>query len=176
MHNLDKIVQSYFLENRMESGVEFFYIITKFFDFSLYFILLYLFVSWFVFLRKGERYAGLFIFVNGLGSISVYALKSFFSIARPVGGVIDAFSSSFPSFHATQSTVFFLMLIYIFREKLDGFSKFLLYFISMLMILLVSFSRIYLGVHWLSDVLFGVLLGGFISFASVKVFQRFTPK
>jgi len=40
------------------------------------------------------------------------------------------------------------------------------------MVLLVSFSRVYLGVHWFSDVLGGMILGGAISWVFISLFKR----
>jgi membrane protein DedA with SNARE-associated domain/membrane-associated phospholipid phosphatase len=78
---------------------------------------------------------------------------------RPSDALVVVDTYAFPSGHAVISAVFFGGLIlamtpYVNRKKLFIAS-------CMIAVFLISFSRIYLGVHWFSDVVGGVLLGVF---------------
>jgi len=66
---------------------------------------------------------------------------------------------SFPSGHATMGSIFFGALGIVFWRELPGAAARTgtVLFCSA-MILLVALSRVYLGAHWLSDVLAGILL------------------
>jgi len=105
-------------------------------------------------------------------AIIVYLLKISFDINRPIGAVMNSFGKSFPSYHASAVTVFFVILMYIFDKNLKKYSRILFNTFCIIIIILVASSRLYLGVHWLSDVLAGVVLGIFISYISVLIFKK----
>lgn len=99
--------------------------------------------------------------VLGSGGV-VYAFKHIVERARPLS--MPAFfvetSFSFPSGHATIAVVLYGFLWYWFaREKILTQSLRILFFS---LVLLISFSRIYLGVHYVSDVVGGLVLGSII--------------
>ncbi|WP_162428495.1 phosphatase PAP2 family protein [Pontibacter pudoricolor] len=87
--------------------------------------------------------------------------KTFISRARPADvAYYQVEHYSFPSGHATTAMALFGLLAYfIYRHNRDKpYRKFIVWAAAIL-ILLVGFSRIYLGVHFLSDVLAGFILG-----------------
>ncbi|MCX2741297.1 phosphatase PAP2 family protein [Pontibacter anaerobius] len=111
-----------------------------------------------------RRWLSLVAFWLALGGVGLTVRfgKKFISRDRPLGDVayyaVEHFS--FPSGHATTSMVLFGMLAYFLYRHLDvPWHRKLLAAIAFILIVLVSFSRIYLGVHYLSDVLAGLLLG-----------------
>ncbi len=80
---------------------------------------------------------------------------------RPVGlGVYSESFYSFPSGHATIAMAFFGYIAYfLWRETAAWKNRLNILFAAGIVILSVGFSRLYLGVHYLSDVLGGYLLG-----------------
>jgi len=73
-------------------------------------------------------------------------------------------SFSFPSGHAANITASMLFLGLVYRRALAPL---------LAVALLVSFSRIYIGVHWPSDVLAGMALGAAIAILAYALFTRF---
>ena len=88
--------------------------------------------------------------------------KALFSRPRPdlVPHDVYVYSGSFPSGHSTMSTAAFLTLAMLIASlEMKRRSKALAYTLAALVVVGVGFSRVYLGVHWPSDVLAGWCLG-----------------
>jgi len=95
-------------------------------------------------------------------SMSSRFTKAFFERPRPdlVPHDVYVYSGSFPSGHSTMSTAAFLTLAMLIASlEVKRRSKALAYSLAALVIVGVGFSRVYLGVHWPSDVLAGWCLG-----------------
>ncbi len=171
MYSFDFFVQNYFVE-RSEFATDIIYAITSIFDGSFHFVFLVLCITFLIYLVRGFYYLLLFFGSLFLGAVVVFILKNIFDVARPLDGFIIALSNSFPSQHATSATIFFVMLMYVFHTHFKSVGRVIFNSICIAGIILVAFSRVYLGVHWLSDVLFGIILGIFISYISIIVFKR----
>lgn len=174
MHGLNILTQDFFIFLRIPFLTTFFGFLTKFFDvFSFYFIVLMLLSSILILNKKGLYHLVLFLFSIFSGAVSVYILKNIFDTNRPIGGLIEASGGSFPSGHAMVSTIFFLMIIFIFRDYFYGKKRLVFISTSYVFIFLISVSRLYLGVHWFSDVFWGVILGVFVARLSIFIFNKF---
>lgn len=91
--------------------------------------------------------------LNMLGKIAFHRL-------RPINPVYLETTYSFPSGHATAAIAIYGFLFYFFWKLNKKISAKIVIFMSGLTLaLLIGFSRLYLGVHYLSDVLEGYLLG-----------------
>lgn len=100
-------------------------------------------------------------------------LKDFFSLDRPVGlaPFYEELSTySFPSGHAVNSVVLFYFLPELIKKI--GVQISLYRVMIFLGILLISMSRIFLGVHWFFDVVGGVLWGFIISGLGLFTYEK----
>ncbi|HYK42799.1 MAG TPA: phosphatase PAP2 family protein [Thermoanaerobaculia bacterium] len=113
-----------------------------------------------------------------LGSIWSPLLKRRFRRGRPDlwSPLATEASHSFPSGHATMGTIFFgaagLVLL---REAPSPAARVAVLALAAIFIAAVALSRVYLGAHWLSDVLAGVLLGALWLLAWSLILSALTP-
>ncbi len=78
---------------------------------------------------------------------------------------------AFPSGHAVMSVIFYGMVGYfIYQACKKKWQRIILLVATAILVFLIGYSRIYLGVHWISDILAGWLIGGVIlAFFIVKL-------
>jgi membrane-associated phospholipid phosphatase len=95
------------------------------------------------------------------GVVLNYVLKNLFERARPeTFHLVAASGYSFPSGHAMVSLCFYGMLAFITARQIRSWQpRYLLGVITMLLIIAIGVSRIYLGVHYPSDVIAGYTAG-----------------
>jgi undecaprenyl-diphosphatase len=105
-------------------------------------------------------------------------LKYIFKRSRPIGSrLIDAIGYSFPSGHAMVFMGFSLILIYLILMHFK--SRKMAYIISIIVFILailVGISRVYLGVHYFSDVIAGWLVGFLWASTSIVVHRTIIHK
>lgn len=91
----------------------------------------------------------------------MFGLKNLFDRDRPLVPLLEeARGLSFPSGHALMSVTFYGLLIYIvFKGLKNKILKWSLISLLLLLIITISFSRIYLRVHYASDVIAGFCVG-----------------
>ena len=119
-----------------------------------------LIVSAILILKRRRKQDAILAFISLGGLIVAFLLKNIVHRARPLGGLLNETSFSFPSAHAVISVVFYGFIIYLLLPKIKNRKiKALKIFIASLLVMLVGFSRLYLGVHYLSDVLAGYVIG-----------------
>jgi undecaprenyl-diphosphatase len=109
-----------------------------------------------------------------LADISSEALKRAYGRPRPdlVPHGSYVYSASFPSGHSTMSAATFLTLAMLIASlEPNRGTKIMVYVLAIAMILAIGFSRIYLGVHWPSDVLAGWSLGAAWALAAWTVLR-----
>lgn len=115
----------------------------------------------------------IFVIALGLGVILSQVLKYIIKRPRPETMTLLKNGYSFPSGHVTISLIFFGMLIYLFKDKIKNQTlKYIFIIANILLILLISFSRLYFNVHWPTDILAGLLLGLICIIGSIIMVQK----
>jgi undecaprenyl-diphosphatase len=115
--------------------------------------------------KKSLFLASIIILTSGL----IIILKELIQRARPLNGILLETSHSFPSGHTTMAFVFFGIIAFLFSGKKH---KKTIYVIASLLILLTGLSRIYLRIHWLTDVVAGFVLGGLILILGIFIYKK----
>jgi undecaprenyl-diphosphatase len=112
------------------------------------------------FYLKGWRLSTILLLVSTAGSaVLTTVLKSVFGRARPelVDSGYQASFYSFPSGHATVAVGLYGMLTLVLAYRLRGTARWAVAVSGILVALLIGFSRLYLGVHYPTDVVAGYL-------------------
>ena len=124
-------------------------------------------------LYKRYRNDALLLVGAMLGDVVIVTiLKRLIHSTRPLNGIIQETGFSFPSGHATAAVVFLGLLTYFIWQHFKSRNVRILsgvLFISLSLV--VGFSRIYLNVHWISDVVGAYSLGIFWLTFSIVAFR-----
>ncbi len=101
-----------------------------------------------------------------------YFSKLIIHRSRPINPVYLEPSFSFPSGHAMIAIIFYGFIGYILiRHSKNWARKVNLFFLDLIIIFAIGFSRLYLGVHYLSDVLAGYLLSILILITTIAIYK-----
>lgn len=176
----DAAITDYIISFRNPSLTAFFKFVTDIGDVTGYIIVLVLFVllSWRVI--KSWKYILQSVVVLVLATLSNMALKRFIDRARPgIEHLVSVKTLSYPSGHAMGAMAFFGFLIYLISKlRINRILKYSLMVLVAFLILSIGISRIYLGVHYPSDVA-GGFIAGFIwvvfcilIFDVIQIFRR----
>lgn len=125
-------------------------------------------------LASGRQRVVLALFWTPLSFFLDNVLKLVFQHPRPTQAIIAIPDSySFPSGHAVAASALYitLALIAAHGERRQRPRRILIWS-GVAVAVLVAWSRVYLGVHYFSDVVGGLLLGGAGSVAAVRVLSR----
>ena len=108
--------------------------------------------------HKKYTKAFLLILFTQLSFVVTDAMKNFVCRQRPCGDSYPGFS--FPSGHSSTTMTLYGILIYlVLRYTSKGFWRYFLVTLFSLFIFMCGLSRLWLGLHFLSDVLAGMFLG-----------------
>ncbi len=118
------------------------------------------------------RYGALLLGTMGGDALIVEISKMLIMSPRPLNEIIHATDYSFPSGHVAGSVAFFGILTYFaWKNWASARTRSLTGGLYTAIILLIGFDRIYLNVHWFSDVAGGFLLGAFWLVFTLWVFH-----
>lgn len=126
-------------------------------------------------LRKRWRYAILSTVAILGATLLQIVIKNLVHRVRPLNSLEVNSTASFPSGHAIMAIVFVSLLIYSYKDDIKhAITKYTLITAFSAFFISVALSRIYLNVHWFSDVIAGMSLGLFWFMLVVLVEQPIT--
>lgn len=110
------------------------------------------------------------ILISSLSNlVIVEPLKQLIREPRPLHSLIAESSFSFPSGHAYTAVTFYGLLTYLVYKKTKNI------FVAVsgtMFVLLICYSRLYLGVHYLHDILASLFLGTLVLILETKLFKQ----
>lgn len=140
-----------------------------------------LLIVYFLFIKK-HRWYSIKVPVIAIGGVLLmFILKQLFNRARPLVPLLEPVQGlSFPSGHALMSMSFYGLLIVLVWENVSNqVWKWILSILLLTFILLIGFSRIYLRLHYFSDVIAGFAAGIIwlsLSIWMIRRIERFSRK
>ncbi len=169
--SLDTTIMNYMIEINSENLTTIFSVITQFGG-GVVLIILTLILG-FIYKKKFPLIASTLAFSFLLNEL----FKNVIRKARPEYALSLEHGFSFPSGHSMVSMSFYGILIYlIFQSKQKMVYKIVESSILILLVLSIGFSRLYLRVHYFSDVLYGLVLGMIFLNILINVKNNFFKK
>ncbi len=156
--NLDKSILAKIEPLQTEFFVKVFKIITNFGSVAAILVFTILLLTFFLAKKEIQKFYTVAFTAFG-GFLTEFILKYTVLRARPARMVIFEDDPSFPSGHTTMSFIFFMLLFFTLKDKIKNkFLKFLFFISCLTVSSIIGFSRLYLHVHYPSDVIGGILV------------------
>ena len=175
LDKMDHVIGQMAVDSRMGGRTDFFRVFTELggVKFSVVFVIVIGLLLYFV--SKKKELAVWYVFTAAVGAgVLNKTIKYIFRKPRPsFEHLVVQGGYSFPSGHAMGSTIMYggLLVVLFYLVKSKGIrTLFALLFVGL--ILLIGISRIYLGVHYPSDIIGGYSLGSAWLYTSVDVFRH----
>jgi undecaprenyl-diphosphatase len=109
--------------------------------------------------RRCYRTAGYWTATIAGGLLGIQVLKWVVHLPRPVALYHGASAYGFPSGHTSMSMILYGFLAILLARRLTGVWRWGLFSSVIVISFVIGISRLYLGAHWLSDVLGGLFIG-----------------
>jgi membrane-associated phospholipid phosphatase len=124
-------------------------------------------------LKRCWRTLAYWLTAVGFAQALVWVLKITLERARPVAMYDGADRFSFPSGHAASSIVLYGFLAFLLMREEKATVRWTISLMATGLVGLIAFSRLYLGAHWLSDVLASLGLGtAWVALLSIAYLQH----
>jgi len=158
LNSFDQQLATIFVALRSEWGIKIFTAISFLgnYQFLVPFILL---ITILLYIKKKNIFIFPLVLVIAGAEIITFLGKIWLYRARPLSAVFLESGFSFPSGHATAAIAFYGFLAYVLIKVLKERYKCLIIISAVLLAFLIGLSRLYLGVHYFSDVITGYLVG-----------------
>lgn len=122
--------------------------------------------------RKNVHTFILWLIVLGT-TADAFILKKLVHKPRPFDIMVNENSFSFPSAHSALSIALYGFIAYLFwRSAVNKTAKIIIIIVGIIFTALIGLSRLYLGAHYLSDVLGGYILGAFWLALGIYILKR----
>lgn len=136
-----------------------------------------------IWLAQRQRPIGsYFLLASILGHLLNIPIKMIFNRPRPgatdsIDVILKASGTSFPSGHAMTAVMFFgFLAVLIIVQVPSRLWRRVWVTLSVAMALFICFSRVYLGAHFVSDIVGGILCGLLFLLLWIEAYKRFAPK
>lgn len=161
LRKYDTLITDYITSFRTPALNNFFQFVTNIGDMYGYLIATTLAAIFFFFKLKNKRFVFQLLAVLVLSALANNVLKRAFGRARPtIEHLVVVKTLSYPSGHSMSAMAFYGFLTYlVFQIKMKSWLRAVLASIFIFLILAIGISRIYLGVHFPSDVAGGFIAG-----------------
>ncbi len=127
----------------------------------------------FMWLHKKYDHATQFILTLGTAGLVTILTKLIIQLPRPDYGLIKEYGYGFASGHTLIATVFFSLIFFSYKDRFNSkLGRMSFGVLLMVITLMIGISRVYLGVHYLTDVIAGFLIGLIISGISVLLYMK----
>jgi undecaprenyl-diphosphatase len=169
--SIDYQINSYIPHIQTDSLTLIARVIAYAFDTATLLIISFIFAAYLIY--KFHRKKAIFFAATMIcDAILVTLSKNFFQVSRPSNAIMSETSFSFPSGHSLTSVVFLGLLLYIYWPIMKKQTKLILSIACAGLILIIGFTRVYLNVHWVSDVLGGYALGVVLLISSLYLYGK----
>jgi len=171
IHSFDELVQAFVLDLRTSNLTKIFTIFTNMG--GAYALLS---ISMLLLLIKRNKKCPFLIALNlMMAFFTSQILKFFFRRSRPAEiFLVNATGYSYPSGHMLVSSAFYFYILYLINKKVKNkIIKGILFITTISFVLLIGFSRIYLGVHYTTDVIGGLLLAIAYLIIYIKITKKY---
>lgn len=169
----DQSIQE-FLRNPLSDGKTTFFKTITFMGNSTTLVFLLITTCLFLLLKKYYSELIWVMATTAIGGAVNYLIKFAYQRPRPsIEHLVEANHYSFPSGHSMASLIFYGSLIILIHLHLKNKNvKWILSVCLALLVILIGTSRVYVGVHYPTDIIGGFLLGAPILLASLPYFYR----
>jgi len=171
MHSVDDGVQAFILHIRNSKLTNVFTVITNIG--GAYALLS---ISVLLLLIKRDKKISLMIAINlAMVFITSQIFKFIFRRSRPAEiFLVNATGYSYPSGHMMVSSAFYFYILYLINKKVKNkIIKAIIFIFTVLLVFLIGFSRIYLGVHYTTDIIGGLILAILYLMIYIKSTEKF---
>jgi membrane protein DedA with SNARE-associated domain/membrane-associated phospholipid phosphatase len=155
---IDEIAGDVAVELAMDPAIEFAKVVTELGSFPVVALAALATVSWTLLRRRWIEAATLTIGVL-LSPLLVGLAKGAYDRARPAGGLVDFEDAAYPSGHTTYSVALVACAVVLVRGGVGWAVRFAAVTVAVGVVVVVGLTRVYLRVHYLTDVLGGAALG-----------------
>ncbi len=147
--------------------------VINFFD-TTFFLLVSLPVAGF-FIYRAQTQSGIMLLgAMGADALMLYITKTVIVSPRPLNSLIVEGDYSFPSGHVVSALVFFGMLTYFAWQNKKTIMKLSLAALTPTLVIIMAMDRLYLNMHWLSDVLAAPSLALFVIASAILLIESVT--